>query len=229
LATWLPPSVKLSNVEFVTSAAGATDFPSDRIPEIAFVGRSNVGKSSLINALVRRPVARTSAAPGKTRLINLYRIVPAGGRPFYFADMPGYGYARGVTGDASFAPLVHEYFARLAPAADEKAGTHQRGAWIAGAILCVDARHPGLPIDLAAHAWLVQRGVTTALIAMKADKLSQAARSRMRRDLEKWFQVPALPVSATSGEGLDTLWKAIAGLISSQQAGQSSQPSNWHP
>ena len=83
------------DAEFVTSAAGAGDFPRDRLPEVALVGRSNVGKSSLINALVRQPVARTSAAPGKTRLANFYRVQRGSSPPLYLVDLPGYGYARG--------------------------------------------------------------------------------------------------------------------------------------
>src|ERR671930_2486909 len=82
--------------EFVTSAAGAGDFPRDRLPEVALVGRSNVGKSSLINALVRKPLARTSAAPGKTRLANFYRVQRGTSPPLYLVDLPGYGYARGA-------------------------------------------------------------------------------------------------------------------------------------
>ena len=99
--------------EFVTSAAGAGDFPRDRLPEIALVGRSNVGKSSLINALVRQPVARTSAAPGKTRLANFYRVQRGSSPPLYLVDLPGYGYARG--GDASaqeFNRLAEAYLSR---------------------------------------------------------------------------------------------------------------------
>ena len=81
--------------EFVTSAVDSAGFPKERLPELAFAGRSNVGKSSLINALVRQKVARTSAAPGKTRLANFYRVARDRAPPFYLVDLPGYGYARG--------------------------------------------------------------------------------------------------------------------------------------
>ena len=126
------------SAEFVTSAAGAGDFPRDRLAEVALVGRSNVGKSSLINALVKRNVARTSAAPGKTRLANFYRVQRGSAQPLYLVDLPGYGYARG--GDASaaeFNRLTEAYFSREQ---QDKA-----------VLLLVDARHPGLESDL--DAW----------------------------------------------------------------------------
>ena len=105
--------MRVDDVEFVRSAADARGFPRDPAPQLALVGRSNVGKSSLINALTRRRVARTSAAPGKTRLLNLYRVRLAGrGRSeLYLVDLPGYGYARGGRRSAAeFDELVTVYF-----------------------------------------------------------------------------------------------------------------------
>ena len=186
--------------EFVTSAAGADDFPRDRLPEVALVGRSNVGKSSLINALVRRTVARTSAAPGKTRLANYYRVQRGTAAPFYLVDLPGYGYARG--GDASareFQALTDAYFDRPGARA---------------VLLLVDARHPGLDSDLEAWAWLRSQPCPSGVIGTKADKLSRAERARHARELQTLFELPVPLVSAHPGEGLDELWKMIARLPS---------------
>jgi len=120
----------VTEATFIRSAAGASDLPRDGLVEVALVGRSNVGKSSLINALVGRRIARTSAAPGKTRLANIYRVVR--GRSFYLVDLPGYGYARG--GSSDFAQLAGAYFGRSAEA-------------ISG-LLLVDSRHPWLQADV---------------------------------------------------------------------------------
>ncbi len=188
------------SAEFVTSAAGARDFPRDRLAEVALVGRSNVGKSSLINALVGKSLARTSAAPGKTRLANFYRVQRGTSRPLYLVDLPGYGYARG--GDASareFNRLAEAYFAR---AVDQPIGV----------LLLVDSRHPGLDSDLDAWAWARSLPCPSAVIGTKVDKLTRALRTRHARELESLFQQPVPLVSAMDGEGLDALWKMIASL-----------------
>lgn len=184
--------------EFVTSATSAKDFPRDRLPEIAFVGRSNVGKSSLINALARRPIARTSAAPGKTRLVNVYRVKRGTADPRYLVDLPGYGYARG--GDAAareFQALTDAYFERPGRRA---------------VLLLVDARHPGLESDLDAWEWIRSQPCARGVVATKIDKLTRAERARHVRDFETLFDLPVALVSARTGEGLDELWKMIASL-----------------
>ena len=186
--------------EFVTSAADAGGFPRDRLPEIALIGRSNVGKSSLINALVRKAVARTSAAPGKTRLANFYRVQRGTSPPLYLVDLPGYGYARG--GDMAareFNRLAEAYFAR---AVEQPIAV----------VLLVDSRHPGLESDVDAWAWARSLPCPSAVIGTKMDKLTRTLRTRHARELESLFQQPVPLVSAVNGEGLDALWKKIANL-----------------
>ena len=188
------------SAEFVTSAAGARDFPRDRLAEVALVGRSNVGKSSLINALVGKSLARTSAAPGKTRLANFYRVQRGTSRPLYLVDLPGYGYARGGDQTArEFNRLAEAYFAR---AVDQPIGV----------LLLVDSRHPGLESDLDAWAWARSLPCPSAVIGTKVDKLTRALRTRHAREFESLFQQPVPLVSAIDGEGLDALWKMIASL-----------------
>lgn len=163
------------------------------------VGRSNVGKSSLINALVRSKVARTSAAPGKTRLANYYRVQRGTARALYLVDLPGYGYARG--GDPAareFNRLLEAYFARESVEI--------------GVLLLVDMRHPGLESDVEAWGWLRSQPCPSAVVGTKVDKLTRAERARHSRDLESVYDVPVLLTSAETGEGLDELWKMIASL-----------------
>jgi GTP-binding protein len=192
------------DAEFVTSAAGADDFPRDRLPEVALVGRSNVGKSSLINALVRQPLARTSAAPGKTRLANFYRVQRGPGPALYLVDLPGYGYARGGE------PAAQE-FRRLTEAFFGRPGAR-------AVLLLVDSRHPGLESDLDAWAWAQSQPCRSGVIATKADKLTRAERTRNARQLQSLFEFPVPLVSANTGEGLDELWKMIARLPSQTAA-----------
>ena len=193
--------------EFIISAASVKDFPRDGLPEVAFVGRSNVGKSSLINALVKRPLARTSGAPGKTRLANVYRVQRGSMPPRYLVDLPGYGYARatrGRSGPSGRAAAAQE-FAALTEAYFKRPGER-------AVLLLVDARHPGLESDLDAARWLRSQPCGLGIVGTKADKLTRAERARHARELETLFDVPVALVSAHTGEGLDDLWKMIASL-----------------
>ena len=179
------------------------------------VGRSNVGKSSLINALVRQQLARTSATPGKTRLANFFRVRRGTAPAFYLVDLPGYGYARG--GDASareFQRLTEAYFAR--GAGPDRSAPQESEPVAIGVLLLVDSRHPGLESDLEAWRWLGEQPVTRGIVGTKVDKLTRAERMRNTRELESLFQTPVLLVSVQTGEGLDELWKKIANQITSR-------------
>ena len=207
---------------FIRSAASASDLPREGFAEIAFVGRSNVGKSSLINALVRQRVARTSAAPGKTRLANVYRVNRGAAPPFHLVDLPGYGYARGGDDSARvFEELARTYFGLDRPERQEGLEGNFRPGLPASpadpgrpsvrvsALLLVDARHPGLDSDIEAWKWLRHTVARCAMVATKIDKLARGERIRALRQLESVFEHPVLPCSAETGEGMEELWKQI--------------------
>lgn len=204
--------VRVVAARFVRSAAGVADFPRDPVPQVAMVGRSNVGKSSLINALARSRIARTSAAPGKTRLVNLY-LVELAARPLdrvYLVDLPGYGYARGGgRSAAAFEALTSAYFEQ--PPWDAP-GVRGQPTGPSAAVLVVDARHPGLEADVNALEWLVSRRRPVGVVASKIDKLSRAERRRAEDAWRKALNVPVLPVSVVTGEGLNQLWTLISRL-----------------
>ena len=197
--------MKVIAAEFVTSAAAggsATGVPRDGLGQVAMAGRSNVGKSTLINALCRRPLARTSAAAGKTRLANVFRLTLEGGGPgrwdMYLVDLPGYGYARGGSSSAKELQAVGEAYMASGPDM---------------VCLLVDSRHPGLEADIQAYKWLATLGIEPLVVATKIDKLTRADRTKNLRELERVFGTAALPVSAERGEGLDELWTRIARTV----------------
>ena len=215
--------------------------PRDGLPQIAMTGRSNVGKSTLLNALSRSKVARTSAAPGKTRLANIYRLMVEGGGPgkwgLYLVDLPGYGYARGGADAAEELRAVAEaYFASRDPrsairdpgrATRGPRGENDRPGWSddslttdhgPAALLLVDSRHPGLDADLQAARWLESMDVNYQVVATKVDKLSRSERARNMKALELTLGRPPLPVSAAGGEGMDALWKTIVSLARTGRA-----------
>lgn len=199
--------MKILSAEFVTSAtADGGGIPHDGLPQIALAGRSNVGKSTLINALCRRKIARTSAAPGKTRLANIYRVdvESAGNRGLYLVDLPGYGYARGGEDSARELAAVAEAYFRV-----RRSDPGSRTPALGTVLLLIDSRHPGLAADLHAYAWLQRMGVAARIVATKIDKLSRSERTRNLKQIEKAFGTAPLAVSAQSGEGLDELWKVL--------------------
>jgi GTP-binding protein len=184
------------HAQFILSAASAAQFLRTGLPEIAMVGRSNVGKSTLINALVKEKVARTSAAPGKTRLVNYYLIDSA----VYLVDLPGYGYARGGHASAeAFEQLTQAYF-------DPSTRDERR---VAGVLQLVDSRHPDLPQDAAGYNWLLAVQAPMAIVATKMDKLNRSEQAATMRTLKQHYDSPVLPVSAFKGDGLDQVWKTI--------------------
>jgi GTP-binding protein len=240
--------VKVLSAEFVTSAAapsaGSTPgrggrIPADGLAQVAFAGRSNVGKSTLLNALARRTLARTSAAPGKTRLANIFRVYVEGGPGgpgqwgVYFVDLPGYGYARGGADSAEeLAAVAATYFQSATPVARHLSGATETsdaalksgaagesgatGTGNRATLLLIDSRHPGLASDLQAHRWLTTVAGPPQIVATKIDKLTRSDRGRNLKELERVFGMTPLPVSAAGGEGLDELWRLIARVAREQ-------------
>ena len=209
--------MKILDADFVTSVPAGGRLPPDAGPVIAMVGRSNVGKSSLINALIRRGLARAGAKPGTTRLVNLYavRAAPAAGRRamrLTLADLPGYGFARGgVQARREFEVIVRDFFEQAAgrTATRPRAGDPR----LAGVILLLDGRHVGLAADVAAHAWLAERGYPNIVVTTKNDRLSRSAQARALRAHEAALGRPVLPVSSRTGAGVPAVRTAVGTML----------------
>ncbi|MEE9172117.1 MAG: ribosome biogenesis GTP-binding protein YihA/YsxC [candidate division NC10 bacterium] len=190
--------MKLTSAEFIGSATGPRGFPRDAGPEIAFAGRSNVGKSSVLNRLLgRRKLARVSKTPGRTQTINFYRV----NGTFYFVDLPGYGYAKVPERvRRSWAPMVEGYL--------------QGRAALRAVVMIVDARHPPTPLDQELRVWLHAARIPHLVVLTKADKVNRGVR-RQRREIAASAlgihnREEILFFSAGTGEGERELWKHLA-------------------
>ena len=187
---------------FLTSAAAPKDFPPPGLPELAVVGRSNVGKSSLINALVGQDgLARTSRTPGRTRLINWFEV--AAKPSFHLVDLPGYGYAAvDVKTRESWKPLIEEYLSKRSS--------------LAGVLLLVDIRRGPQDEELDFVPWLAEREVPIVVALTKGDKLAKNKRMVEVMRARKTLGLTRDPfaVSAQDGEGIDALWRALISIVS---------------
>ena len=184
---------------FVVSAAGPGQFPTDGAAEIAFLGRSNVGKSSLINALVgQRGLAFTSSTPGRTQTINFYRVTPGAadaGHNFYFVDLPGYGYARvPKVRTEEWKQLIETYLLTRTT--------------LELSFVILDARRGSTPQDLQLKQWLEHYNRRYLVIATKMDKLNQSEQARTLTSIRNEATEP-MPFSAITGRGVREIWQAI--------------------
>ena len=192
--------MNFQNVEFLISAASSADFPKNRLPEIAFAGKSNVGKSSVINRLLQRKnFARVGDKPGKTVHVNYFVI----DRKCYLVDLPGYGFAKVSQSEKErWGRLMEEYFA---------AGRIDLG------VLIVDYRHPPTNNDVTMAKWFLDSGCPFVVVANKMDKLKKSELKPnfelIRRDLELPEKVEIIPFSAEKGDGRDALVKPILSAV----------------
>ncbi|MFQ5479973.1 MAG: ribosome biogenesis GTP-binding protein YihA/YsxC [Thermodesulfobacteriota bacterium] len=190
--------MKITDVEFVASATGKKGYPPAGLPEIVLIGRSNVGKSSLINKLVnRKKLARTSSTPGKTQTVNFYRI----NNKFFFVDLPGFGYAK-VPRDVqkAWGPMIDRYMGA--------------GRNIAGAIILLDIRRTPGEAEHNLYGWLNDFNIPLLTVLTKGDKLSKSRRAAKAREVEGLMPGLAPVVfSATSGLGKDLLMRHIQSMI----------------
>ena len=192
--------MNFQKVEFLISAASTKDFPKNRLPEIAFAGKSNVGKSSVINRLLQRKnFARVGDKPGKTIHVNYFTI----DNKCYLVDLPGYGFAKVPQAEKErWGKLMENYFAENR---------------IDLGVLIVDYRHPPTNNDITMARWFMDSGCTFVVVANKMDKLKKSELAPnlavIREDLELPDSVPVIPFSAEKGDGRDELVKHILATV----------------
>ena len=188
------------NVEFLISAASPKDFPGNRLPEIAFAGKSNVGKSSVINRLLnRKNFARVGDKPGKTVHVNYFTI----DKKCYLVDLPGYGFAKVSQKEKErWSRLMEDYFAANR---------------ITLGVMIVDYRHPPTNNDVVMAQWFKDSGCPFVVVANKMDKLKKSELvpnlETIRRDLELTDEVPVIPFSAEKGNGKDDLVRYVLAAV----------------
>ena len=205
--------MKTVSGNFVKSVAVGGVLPHDTGPVVAMVGRSNVGKSSLINTLVKSPIARSGSTPGTTRLLNLYYLNFPQQVRTTFVDLPGYGYARGGSKtNHLFEELTTDFFTRMV-SAQKSENTGTVTPFISGIILLVDIRHPGLESDQETKSWLTANGYPLIIVATKIDKLSRSQLSQTHRKHELCLESRVLPVSNKTTEGISPVRLAIINLL----------------
>ena len=197
--------MKIISAQCTISAVGPNQYPDTGYPEIVMVGRSNVGKSSLINSLCsRRALARTSGQPGKTQTINYFEI----NEQMYLVDLPGYGYAAtSKRKHSEWGEFITDYL--------------QGGDRIALIIHLIDLRHDPMKNDMNASAWLLGLNIPYVIVGTKADKISRGRRSAhiaaIRKGLTLPAHVPALVYSSLTGEGRDEMWQHIRKVLAGQE------------
>ncbi len=180
--------------EFVKSAFSEHDFPKEGMPEVVFTGRSNVGKSSLINRLCgKEKLARTSSTPGKTQSVNFYSL----NRSFFFVDLPGFGYAKAnKSAVQKWKRLIEKYL--------------RERSTIVLVIQIVDSRMPPTNLDLLLSEWLEKLKIPRMIVAAKADKLSNSQKGRQLRVISDSFGgIPVVMSSAKTGVGCKEIWKRV--------------------
>jgi len=198
--------IKIIKSDYVASAVRSSQYPTEILPEIVFIGRSNVGKSSLINSLCnRKNLAHTSQTPGKTQTINFYKATlkitePPAVKNFYLVDLPGYGYAKtSKTNRSIWAKFIDEYL--------------KKSQQIKFVCQLVDIRHAPQDSDLATFENILEKNLPVLIVATKSDKLSKNERAKNLAVIKKTFNIeelPILPYSSKNGEGHSDLLDVIA-------------------
>ena len=200
--------MKIVSAEFMTGAVSSRQYPTPMYPELAFVGRSNVGKSSLINSLLnRKKLVKTSQTPGKTQEINFFKV----NDDLIFADLPGYGFARVP------APVRNRWKKMI------ESYLLKRKSLVA-VVLIVDVRRSPSPLDIDLQRWLHACGVEYIMVATKADKLSQSEINKQVREINGTFfgerEGEAILYSSKSGRGKKELWSRILSRVEGHEAGK---------